>query len=289
MIYYVGAWIALIVFVIIWYLIRRKRINEAIKRIDELNAEVEKRRNEIEIAQKAFDELSKKITVSTMKLVQLDNERVTAIQRGQEARDATDRLLKAEHERAAAELSRVKEVEEEKLKHEFELKRINLEKQFAEYKTELENNYNGLSKHYMTELTNITLELEEYQAKRAAINEQLRREEELANEQDFHRIVLSTNDKEDIHFLLSIEDNIHNKELLHKLIWTEYIQRPFNSTLKNILGNRNPKNVIYCIENINNHKKYIGKTRGEYKDRQINHLKASLGIGTISHQYIHDA
>jgi len=38
-----------------------------------------------------------------------------------------------------------------------------------------------------------------------------------------HRIVLSDNAIEDIHFLKSIEDKIHNKELLHKLIWTEYL------------------------------------------------------------------
>lgn len=139
------------------------------------------------------------------------------------------------------------------------------------------------------ELNKILAELNEWKAKRDAINEQIRKEEELENEIDFHRIQLNKNSKEDIFYLLSIEENIHNKELLHKLIWSEYIQREFNQMIKNVLGNRSPKNVIYCIENINNKKKYIGKTKGEVKSRWTEHVKSSLGIGTISHQPIHDA
>lgn len=256
---------------------------------DEISKNTEK-------AQTALNEFNQKAAEAQQKLIQLTNQtalyeqrRNSEMQRAAEARAATDRLLEAEHERVAAELRGVKQLEEEKMKREFETKKAQLNLLYQKESNTLQELYETDKEEKEAELAYIKKELAEFQAKRAAINEQLRREEELANEQDFHRIILSNNDKEDIHYLLSIEQNIHNKELLHKLIWTEYIQRPFNTTLKNILGNKSPKNVIYCIENINNHKKYIGKTRGEYKDRQVNHLKASLNIGTISHQYIHDA
>ena len=131
--------------------------------------------------------------------------------------------------------------------------------------------------------------LDEFQAKRNAINEQLRREEELANEIDFHRIILNQADKEDISFLISIEQKIHNKEILYKLIWSEYIQKPFNQMIKNICGNSSHKNVIYCIENINNHKKYIGKTTAEVSKRWTEHVKNSLNIGGIKKQLVHEA
>jgi len=81
--------------------------------------------------------------------------------------------------------------------------------------------------------------------------------------------------------LVSIESHIHHKEILYKLIWSEYIQKAFGQTLKNILGNRSPKNVIYCIENITTHKKYIGKTSAEVSKRWIEHIKNSLNIGGI--------
>lgn len=131
--------------------------------------------------------------------------------------------------------------------------------------------------------------LNEARAKQSAINEQLRREEELQNEQDFHRILLSKNDKDDINYLISIEHKIHNKEILYKLIWSEYIQRAFNQMIKNVCGAKTHKNVIYCIENISNHKKYIGKTSGDVQKRWTEHIKNSLNIGGIKRQLIHDA
>jgi len=59
--------------------------------------------------------------------------------------------------------------------------------------------------------------------------------------------------------------------------------------LKNIFGSNIPKNVIYCIENHNTHKKYIGKTSGLVSNRWTEHIKTSLNIGTIKKNYIHQA
>ena len=55
------------------------------------------------------------------------------------------------------------------------------------------------------------------------------------------------------------------------------------------MGNHNPKNVIYCIENINTGKKYIGKTSAEVSKRWVEHIKTSLNIGTIKTTKIHKA
>lgn len=104
-----------------------------------------------------------------------------------------------------------------------------------------------------------------------------------------HMIQLSDNDKTDIKFLISILDQLKNKELVAKLIWSEYLQRPFNQMLKYVLGAQVHKNVIYGIENMDTHQIYIGKTSGDVKNRWTDHIKASLGIGTISHQEIHNA
>lgn len=156
-------------------------------------------------------------------------------------------------------------------------------------KQEYVDNFEIEKESYIKELDIIKNELNEFQAKRSAINEQMRREEELANEIDFHRIILAPADKEDISFLISIEQKINNKEILYKLIWSEYIQKPFNQMIKNICGNNSHKNVIYCIENINNHKKYIGKTSAEVSKRWTEHVKNSLNIGGIKKQLVHEA
>ena len=55
-----------------------------------------------------------------------------------------------------------------------------------------------------------------------------------------------------------------------------------------MFGNNIPKNVIYCIENIASHKKYIGKTSAEVSKRWTEHIKSSLNIGGIKRQNIHE-
>lgn len=139
------------------------------------------------------------------------------------------------------------------------------------------------------EIEAIKISLEDFRAKRASINEIIRKEEEIENEEESHSILLSKDDKEDIEFLLSIEPKVHNKEVLRKLIWSTYISKPFTDMINRQFGSNIPKCVIYCIERKDNHKKYIGKTVAEVNKRWTEHFKSSLNIGTISHQKIHEA
>ena len=131
--------------------------------------------------------------------------------------------------------------------------------------------------------------LEEERSKRAAINEEIRKNEEKEKYIEIHSVQLTDNEKEDIHFLLSLEERLHNKQALYKLVWSTYLQQAYKNTFNNILGNRNPRNVIYCIENINTGKKYIGKTSAEVSKRWTEHIKTSLNIGTIKTTNIHKA
>ena len=59
--------------------------------------------------------------------------------------------------------------------------------------------------------------------------------------------------------------------------------------LSNILGNSDPKNVIYKITNIDTKEIYIGKTSGSVSNRWTEHIKTSLNIGTIKSAPIHKA
>jgi len=140
-----------------------------------------------------------------------------------------------------------------------------------------------------TEIDQIKAELEVERSKRAAINEEIRKSEEKEKYNEIHSVQLTDNEKEDIHFLLSLEDRMHNKQVLYKLVWSTYLQQAYKNTFHNILGSRDPKNVIYCIENINTGKKYIGKTSAEVSKRWTEHIKTSLNIGTIKTTNIHKA
>ena len=139
------------------------------------------------------------------------------------------------------------------------------------------------------EIKEIKAELEIERSKRAAINEELRKAEEKEKYNEIHSVQLTDNEKEDIHFLLSLEDKLHNKQVLYKLVWSTYLQQAYKNTFHNILGSRDLRNVIYCIENINTGKKYIGKTSAEVSKRWTEHIKTSLNIGTIKTTNIHKA
>ena len=141
----------------------------------------------------------------------------------------------------------------------------------------------------LEELEKVEADLEVERSRRAAINEELRKAEEEEKYNEIHSVQLTDNEKEDIHFLLSLEDRLHNKQSLYKLIWSTYLQQAYKNTFNNILGNQNPRNVIYCIENINTGKKYIGKTSAEVSKRWTEHIKTSLNIGTIKTTNIHKA
>lgn len=153
----------------------------------------------------------------------------------------------------------------------------------------IQEDYDYEINKYKNQLAAIKQELMEQEAKRNAINEQLRRQKEIEEAENYHRICLSDSDKNDIQYLLSIAPNIRNQQLLYKLIWSEYIQKPFNTMLRNVLGATEPKNVIYIITNIKTKENYIGKTKAEVSKRWTEHIKSSLSIGTLSSARIHDA
>lgn len=139
------------------------------------------------------------------------------------------------------------------------------------------------------ELLSISEALEEYRQKQKAVNEAINRQRAIEQQKDFYRINLTDDAKEDIKYLISIIDNIKNSALLYKLIWSEYIQKPFGAMLKNITNGKEIKSVIYKITNINTQEIYIGKTKGDISKRWTEHIKTSLNIGTVAKSRIHEA
>lgn len=160
-----------------------------------------------------------------------------------------------------------------------------LNAEFSEYSSQQQKIIDSM----LEETKKIQNELEDFRTQREGINQAIALENSKEEEKLKHQISLSLQDKEDIKYLLSIEEKINNKQLLRKLIWSEYLQKPFNEMLKRLFLGNPPKNVIYCIENIHNHKKYIGKTSAEVSKRWTEHIKTSLEIGTIKSQNIHKA
>ena len=286
MIYYIGAGAVAIVFIIVWYLIRRKKIDALIKKIDELSEKDKALKKEIEVNQREYDQLGEKLKVIKSQLNTLDVQREASIQRAREAKESTDRLLASETQRAKSELNRIKEVEYARMQNEFKEKRADLDKQFEAHKKELEENFGGLSQAYISQLAEMTTEIEDFQAKRAAINEAIAREKELQENQAFYSIDVPKNDQEDIGVLQSMDLRMHNRDVIPKLIWELFIRRPCQEMIKRVTGGRKISG-IYKITYKATGESYIGKTV-DIATRWQNHVKTAIGLEAAARATIHN-
>lgn len=130
-------------------------------------------------------------------------------------------------------------------------------------------------------------QLQELQNSRAAAIAALKREEEIKQESNFYKVQLQETDIEDIKLLHSIERHLVNKDALYKLIWSTYYQKPY----KELIGRLSVSIKIcgiYRITNLLDGRSYIGQSV-DIGNRWAEHIKSSLGIGSIAHQKIHDA
>ena len=86
--------------------------------------------------------------------------------------------------------------------------------------------------------------------------------------------------RNDIDVLLNFSKQLNNPQIIYKLIWSEYIQKPTGMMIQNTLLKKDVSG-IYKITNINNNKVYIGKSVN-VGERFIQHVKSALEIGTIA-------
>lgn len=250
--------------------------NQYIKKIEE---EGRKREEELDKEYENKKEIYKNKINSIEESIKLKKELLRSEQ------DKVDRVLSEQKKVIDSEVQRYKESLINIARNADKIRREEYAADFSNWLNQKQIEKEQIEKEQLK----ILAELEDFRKRRAAINKAIALENSKEEEKLKHQISLSLQDKEDIKYLLSIEEKINNKQLLRKLIWSEYLQKPFNEMLKRLFLGNPPKNVIYCIENIHNHKKYIGKTSAEVSKRWTEHIKTSLEIGTIKSQNIHKA
>lgn len=103
----------------------------------------------------------------------------------------------------------------------------------------------------------------------------------------FWCIQIPEQDREDIHYLLTqVAPQVRNKDIIPKLVWSEYLQKLTQELMKRVEIEDKPG--IYKITNVTTGKCYVGKST-KVKQRLIDHIKGSVGISTIADQKIHHA
>lgn len=131
-------------------------------------------------------------------------------------------------------------------------------------------------------------ELAELKEQRDQIVKALKREEALRQNREFHSISIGKNDKEDISILRDFSKKLHKTAPINKLIWSEYIMRPYGEMADRVLG-KEKHCGIYKITESATGRAYIGQS-SDVRNRWANHLKTALGVdGGAAHTRFHDA
>lgn len=111
--------------------------------------------------------------------------------------------------------------------------------------------------------------------------------EQKEQEKVFWCLQIPESNQEDIHYLISaVAPRVHSKDIIPKLVWSEYVQRPTQDLMRRAEIEDTPG--IYKITNIRNGKCYVGKST-KVRQRLIDHIKGAIGISSIADQVIHHA
>lgn len=137
----------------------------------------------------------------------------------------------------------------------------------------------------LEQIHQIKSELEEERTKRAAINEEIRRQREVEEQQDFYRIQLDPNDKDDVEILRSVAPRLRHPEAINKVIWSGYYQKPLAELRKRLLPNGDVS-CVYMATRMKTGEVYVGQTTS-FDKRLQEHTRSALGIGTLASSQLH--
>lgn len=158
---------------------------------------------------------------------------------------------------------------------------LRLQQEMSKYEKLIEE----VKKNSEISIAEWTEKAEDAREKYLSVMETLRAEEE---SDETHMLQLPQTVRDDMSYLVeTVVPRLNNKEVINKLIWSEYIQSPTKDMLDAILPGKECPG-IYKITNINTKKSYIGRSTNVYKRLQ-DHIKSSCGIATIADQKIHHA
>ena len=171
-------------------------------------------------------------------------------------------------------------------------KRIEIEQILKQAELNANSSFNNQVDSYLarraqmeSELDQIKTDLEAERSKRAAINEEIRRQKEVEMKQDFYRIQFNEEDKNDVEILRSIAPRLRHPEAINKVIWSAYYQKPLAELRKRVAIE---SSGIYKITRIKTGEIYIGQARN-VSTRFAEHCKAALGVGTLASSQLHRA
>lgn len=195
------------------------------------------------------------------------------------------KIIERDRDSINEELLLYKEKELEKIKN-------TIEKETKQKKKEQENQLQtymaavgAQSAAMQEELVKLQSSLNDYYDKQKIINQAILRQRELAEKETFYKLNLTENEIQDIIYIKEFENKFSNKELLQKAVYECYYKKPLADLIKRVLRGEEFSG-IYKITSLKTNEIYIGRAVN-IKKRWTDHIKSSMGIGTLVSSTIH--
>lgn len=170
-------------------------------------------------------------------------------------------------------------------------RKANMLHDVEEYYTDQKRKLDIDFEDYQTEIDDrrrkIDATLRKAEERQQELIDSYKRQEQIKQNQNFYRMVLSQNNIEDVNKLKRISTELHSP-ILYKLIYKEYYERPFNEMVGRVVSGRG-QTGIYKITNILNGKTYIGQTKQTFKERWRTHIKRGLNAEPLTQNKLYNA
>lgn len=264
----VVAVLSLIIGGLLIYLVLRPRLNN----IQKLNEEVARQNIQLKAENLDLDDqytiLSTAVKVLSSKKEEIENS-LTSLQN--QAQQSADIFYKQSMENAKTKL--VYDLNQEQFKYEKakeECQNI-YESTLADCSLELSTLINSKKE----ELNKLDEEIYLHSREVAAAVDAAKRAEEIKTKADFYKLQLPQIDIDEIKLLRSIEPKLRDKDILNKVIWKSYYEKPTTDLIGRVIGS-GVHTGIYKITNLENQMCYVGQAV-DLAARWKQHIKRGIG------------
>lgn len=121
----------------------------------------------------------------------------------------------------------------------------------------------------------VQTKIKDLQAKQLAYIQMKQREEQMEQQQDYFRLIISKEDQQDVEFLREVQRRLLHKEAIDKIIWDVYYKPAYDVLMSHLFDNTDKVCGIYRITCLTNDKAYIGQSV-DIRERFRQHIKSAL-------------
>lgn len=272
--------LSLIIGGLLIYLVLRPRLNN----IQKLNEEVARQNIQLKAENLDLDD-QRTILQTTVKVLSSKREEIenslTSLQN--QAQQSADIFYKQSMENAKTKL--VYDLNQEQFKY---------EKAKEEYQNIYESTLADCSLELSTlidskkeELDKLDEEIYLHSREVAAAVDAAKRAEEIKTKADFYKLQLPQIDIDEIKLLRSIEPKLRDKDILNKVIWKSYYEKPTTDLIGRVIGS-GIHTGIYKITNLENQMCYVGQAV-DLAARWKQHIKRGIGAEPATRNKLYPA